>query len=193
MLAEASRRRSRNVALVLLGTVGVVGGVVAWEAWQRSRVTGDTPQPAPSPARPPRPPSADQTYANNEYMPGAGYYHAPYHAWFPFPFNHYDSSRGYFAGGLWQAAPFLLSMLNSQPNNAAVVAAQRLRDESPRPSVPPAQSRPSGVSSFRSSGLTGASGFSAARPATNSPTPSRAAPSISRGGFGSSASGASGT
>ena len=190
MLAEASRRRSRNVALVFLGAVGVVGGVVAWEAWQRSRVAGDTPQPAPSPALPPRPLSVDHTYANNEYLPGAGYYHAPNHGWFPFPYNYHDPSRGYFAGGLWQAAPFLLNALSSQPSNAAVVAARGLRDAQQRPA--PAPARGSGFSSFRGSGLTGTSGFSASRPATSAPTPSRAAPSISRGGFGSSAHGASG-
>lgn len=38
---------------------------------------------------------------NNAYTPGVGYYHSPFHAWYPYPFNFYQPSRGYFYGGGW--------------------------------------------------------------------------------------------
>jgi hypothetical protein len=48
-----SSRRSKQVALVLLGTMGVVGGAVVWDAWQRAQPDdlATTEQPA-SPAPP---------------------------------------------------------------------------------------------------------------------------------------------
>jgi len=182
---DDGRRRSRRVALMLLGTVGVVGGVAAWDALKRTSPDSDATPPVPASQPAPKPINADQTYANNDFIPGVGYYHAPYHGWFPFPYNYHDSSRGYFAGGLWQAAPFLLGMMASRPSADAVAfAAQRQREEEDRRR---AQSPTSGFAGTR----VGGSGFSSARPA---PTPSRPAssPSIIRGGFGSSAHGSSG-
>ena len=37
----------------------------------------------------------DCVYTNNYYVPGVGYYHAPFRAWYVLPYNHYDpqSSR----------------------------------------------------------------------------------------------------
>ena len=43
-------------------------------------------------------------YPNNHFLPGAGYYHAPYHGWFLLPFNHYESGRGWYRGGVWRNA-----------------------------------------------------------------------------------------
>lgn len=45
--------------------------------------------------------SADQEVANNSFLPGVGYYHAPFHAWFPMPYNQFEPSRGYYRGGSW--------------------------------------------------------------------------------------------
>lgn len=47
---------------------------------------------------------ASQAYPTNHYMPGAGYYHAPFHAWFPFPYNSHQAGRGWFRGGVWRPA-----------------------------------------------------------------------------------------
>ena len=174
---EATRRRSRNVALVFLGAVGVVGGLVAWDAWQRARRTGgeaSAPQPVPPPV------DANRDYANNDYTPGLGYYHAAHHGWFPYPFNYHDPARGYFSGGLWQFAPAVAAYVASRPSADAVAFAQRQRDEQHRPQQAP-------PSSARSAGFSGASsGFSSARPAS---FPSSGNSSISRGGFGGSAHG----
>ncbi len=190
---DGSRRRSRNIALVFIGAVTVAGGLAAWEAWQRAQASSAR-QPSPQPAAPPV--SADQVYTNNAFIPGVGYYHAPYHAWFPHPFNYYDPVRGYYAGGLWQAAPFLVSLLNSRPSNDAVataLATQRLREDLQRKQQQQAQSSTgsSGGMFFRGSGF-GGSGFSSTAPGGSTPTGSGGGSSISRGGFGSSAHGACG-
>jgi hypothetical protein len=170
------KRSSHRVALVLLGAVGVVGGVVAWDAWRRA---GEVSEAGLLPEAPATPVAADREYKNNEYIPGVGYYHAPYHAWYPYPYNHHDASRGYFGGGLWYAAPLVLSMLNSRPNNDAVVSAMAAQQRAQQEQR--AHAGTSGFSSGRSSGSNSSSFTS--RP-TSSPSTSK--PSIQRGGFGSS-------
>lgn len=197
---EKSGRRSKQVALVLLGTMGVVGGVVAWDAWQRAGANpaASADNTAVEQGGPPAAPvAADRTYSNNDYVPGAGYYHAPYHAWYPHPYNYYDPNRGYFAGGLWGTIPFLLAINQSQPNFSAVSEArlaqqryeqqQRARNNS---------SSFFGGGSYRSRSSGGSSFFSrspssppSTRPTatpSSSPSPSKSSPSIQRGGFGSS-------
>lgn len=211
-----SGRRSKRVALVLLGTMGVIGGAVAWDGWRRAGQAANAASTLPEAA--PVPVAADRTYQNNEFTPGVGYYHAPYHSWFPFPYNHHDPARGYFAGGLWQAAPFALGMLGSRPNAGAVTSAlamQQRRD--------PEQRSQAGSSNFAGTGRspTGGSNF-APLPATSpspstrpaappspsahpaaapapaadpaaAPAPAASKPSIQRGGFGASGKGASGS
>ncbi|MCX7825953.1 MAG: hypothetical protein N2689_10395 [Verrucomicrobiae bacterium] len=49
---------------------------------------------------------ADGFHANNDYLPGMGYYHAPYRAWFPLPYNYYDRQKqSYYYGGQWAPTP----------------------------------------------------------------------------------------
>jgi hypothetical protein len=64
-------------------------------------------------------------YANNHYIPGAGYYHSGYHGFFPYRHNFFDSSRGgYFHGGAWSATPEPVSNLTpSVPTRSAATAA----------------------------------------------------------------------
>ena len=38
----------------------------------------------------PPPLSSDAVYTNNCYVPGVGYYHAPFRAWYSLPYNHFD-------------------------------------------------------------------------------------------------------
>lgn len=189
-----SRRRSTKVALVLLGTVGVVGGVVAWDAWKRA----DENDVATMPLEAPRPVAADRDYSNNDFTPGVGYYHAPYHAWYPYPYNYYDPARGYFAGGLWQAAPFLVGMMNSRPSADAVLAAQQAQQarfaQQAQAAQQNAQARAATSGSFftRRTSAPSTPSYSS-RPATPPSTSKPAAapssapkPTIQRGGFGSS-------
>jgi hypothetical protein len=46
-----------------------------------------------------------QEYENNYYVPGAGYYHAGYHSFYPYRYNHFDASLGgYYYGGGWHSS-----------------------------------------------------------------------------------------
>ena len=53
-----------------------------------------------------RPVSAQNVYTNNYFIPGVGYYHAPFRAWYPYPYNYFDPRSGnYFYGGQWGLRP----------------------------------------------------------------------------------------
>lgn len=109
-------KRSRSIKLVL------VGGLSA----------GALNSCTPSLNRPPAV-SAQNVYTNNFYLPGAGYYHAPYRAWFPLPYNHYDPEvQRYFHGGMWNAAPHRSITNISEPTALAVQAAEGARTDIPR-------------------------------------------------------------
>lgn len=56
-----------------------------------------------------------QTYTNNTHVVGRGYYHAPFHAWYPFPYNHHDPARGYFHGGSYSSQPHVSNITQSRP------------------------------------------------------------------------------
>ena len=65
--------------------------------------------------------STGAVLTNNAYVPGAGYYHAPYRAWFPHPYNHFDpQTQRYYFGGQWAAAPEQNITNISAPTAAAV-------------------------------------------------------------------------
>jgi len=89
-------RMSREVITPLLVAAGMIGLPLLSGVSQCSRTADMTEEAA-----------ADEnaTYANNSFLPGAGYYHAPYQAWFPFPYNFHDPGRGYFRGGQWFPTP----------------------------------------------------------------------------------------
>lgn len=212
-----SGRRSKQVALVLLGTMGVVGGVVVWDAWRRAAPdefpSSTLPEAPSATATPVAPVEANRTYQNNEFVPGAGYYHAPYHSWFPFPFNHHDPARGYFAGGLWHAAPFAADLLSSRPSPAGFAnarAAQQSYEQAQRaragtsgfagarrsnfggssfstPTSTPSATRPtSAPSSTRPTATPSSRPAAPSTRPSSSPASAPSKPSIQRGGFGSS-------
>ena len=67
-------------------------------------------------------------FTNNHYVPGVGYYHAPFRAWYSQPYNHYDARNArYYWGGQWATAPDESPVNMSSPSVDAVrqVAAQR--------------------------------------------------------------------
>jgi hypothetical protein len=68
--------------------------------------------------------SAENTYTNNHYVHGVGYYHAPYHAWFPYPYNSYQAGRGYYHGGNWTSEPKVSATMASNPGVQTVKMAQ---------------------------------------------------------------------
>ena len=59
---------------------------------------------------------------------GAGYYHAPFHAFYPRPYNFYDAgTHQYFYGGSWNAAPHRSVINVSAPTPEASVIAEQGR------------------------------------------------------------------
>jgi hypothetical protein len=81
-------KRSSSIRLVLIG--GLSAGALAGCGPDIRRL----------------PISQDNVYTNNYYVPGVGYYHAPFRAWYSLPYNHFDPrSQQFFYGGQWAPAP----------------------------------------------------------------------------------------
>ena len=76
------------------------------------------------------PVSSDNVYANDYYVPGVGYYHAPFRAWYPLPYNHFDPTKQqYFYGGQWAAAPLENITNISSPTPQTASLAESLRTD----------------------------------------------------------------
>ena len=105
-------KRSESIRLVLVGTV--TSAVLVGCNPERDKPRASL--------------SSNNTYTNNHYVHGAGYYHAPYRAWFPFPYNSYVPGRGYYHGGQWASDPGVASIDASRPAPDAVRAAQSQHD-----------------------------------------------------------------
>ena len=74
--------------------------------------------------------SATDVYSNNDYVPGAGYYHAPFCAWFPLPYNHFDpAKKSYFYGGQWGTTPWQSITNISSPSAQAAAKAEAMRTD----------------------------------------------------------------
>ncbi|MGA2174338.1 MAG: hypothetical protein ABSH38_05065 [Verrucomicrobiota bacterium] len=102
-------KRSKRIRLLLIG--GLSAGALAGCA-----PAGKAPL------------STDNVYTNNYYVPGVGYYHAPFRAWYPFPYNHFDArTQRYYAGGRWVPAPFesITNVSSPSPQTAASADAMR--------------------------------------------------------------------
>ena len=101
-------KRSRQITLVLLG--GLSAGALTSCA---PTVEGE---PRISP---------DSVYANDQYVEGAGYYHAPFHAFYPQRYNYFDAARRqYYYGGQWGDTPYRSVINVSAPTVPAAAAAQ---------------------------------------------------------------------
>lgn len=73
--------------------------------------------------------SAESVYTNDTYIAGAGYYHAPFRAFYPLRYNHYDAARRqYYFGGRWNASPDRSVINISAPTPEAAVAAEAARN-----------------------------------------------------------------
>jgi hypothetical protein len=67
-------------------------------------------------------------YTNDQQVPGAGYYHAPFRAWFAHPYNYFDpQTQRYFFGGQWAATPHqsITNLSEPTPEAARLAQAQR--------------------------------------------------------------------
>ncbi len=104
-------KRSRQVRLTLL--TGISAGVLA----------GCSPSGKP-------PLTASNVYTNDYYVPGAGYYHAPFRGWFAYPYNFFDQQRQqYFYGGQWAPSPYESIINISSPTVTAADAAEAVRTD----------------------------------------------------------------
>jgi hypothetical protein len=107
-------KRSHKVALVLLG--GASAG----------SFTGCTPSGPSGLVRI----SAQSVYVNDYYVPGAGYYHAPFHEFFAFPYNHFDAvKRMYYYGGRWGLFAYQSPINISSPSENAARQAEGSRTD----------------------------------------------------------------
>jgi hypothetical protein len=102
-------KRSRNIRLILLGaSIGALAGC--------------------SPGKPPI--SAETVYMNDDYVPGVGYYHAPFRNWYAFPYNYFDRDRRqFFYGGQWGPAPWESIVNLSSPSPEAATHAENIRTD----------------------------------------------------------------
>ena len=102
-------KRSQSIRLMLLGGLSTVAA------------TGCSPKPSINEAN---------YYTNNFYVPGAGYYHAPYRSWYPLPYNYFDTQKQmYYYGGQWGIQPNSSITNISTPMPAAVNAAEYARTD----------------------------------------------------------------
>jgi hypothetical protein len=60
--------------------------------------------------------AAATNVTNNAYVSGLGYYHAPYHGWFEYPYNYYRPGFGYYHGGIYTPQPYVSSIFSSSPS-----------------------------------------------------------------------------
>ena len=103
-------KRSRSIRLVLIG--GLSAGAL----------TSCGPDDRP-------PVSASSVYTNNYFVPGVGYYHAPFRAFFPIPYSHFEpGNQKYFYGGKWGDAPHqsITNISTPLPGIAQQAQAQRM-------------------------------------------------------------------
>jgi hypothetical protein len=106
-------KRSRSIRLVLLGglSAGALAGCGPGAVQQQ-------------------PISSVSVYTNNFFIPGAGYYHAPFRAWYALPYNHFDPrNQRYFYGGMWGVAPHQSITNISAPPPQQVQQAQAMRTD----------------------------------------------------------------
>jgi hypothetical protein len=74
--------------------------------------------------------SGNSVYTNNHYVPGVGYYHAPFRTWYSLPYNHFDPQRQqYFQGGQWATTPHESITNLSDPTAEASRKAQAQRTD----------------------------------------------------------------
>lgn len=108
-------KRSRCVKRILLGSVAAGALATATTAAAQTAIPRVT---------------TENYYTNDAHIPGAGYYHAPFRAFFPHRYNHFDTARGmYFFGGQWAPAPHRSIVNISAPTPEAAQRAEAARTD----------------------------------------------------------------
>jgi hypothetical protein len=105
-------KRSNKIALVLLGSVSAGAFSACGQSTTRVRI------------------STECVYVNDYYVPGAGYYHAPFQRFYPFRYNHYDPNRKqFYFGGNWGPLPYQSVVNVSAPTPDAAAFAEAARSD----------------------------------------------------------------
>jgi hypothetical protein len=108
-------KRSLTVRRILLGSFSAGAWLAAGAATSHAAEPRVTP---------------DSYYTNDYHLPGAGYYHAPFRAFFSEPYNHFDPARRmYFYGGRWGTEPHRSVVNISTPTIEAAQLAEKLRSD----------------------------------------------------------------
>lgn len=103
---------------------------------------------------------SSQVVTNDTYVEGRGYYHAPFGAWYPHPYNFFAPGMGFYRGGSYFSQPDLRVPPPTMPG--------RMMND-PRPNV--------GANENRSHATT------APNPSRNSDSSGNSLSSVRRGGF----------
>ena len=90
----------------------VLSGALAGGCNQRSQVQLETPDPQGTNVT---------VITNNTYVEGRGYYHAPFHAWFEYPYNYYRPGYGYYYGGNYSSRPYISDIFVSRPSRSVSI------------------------------------------------------------------------
>jgi hypothetical protein len=72
--------------------------------------------------------TTDDVFTNNHYIPGVGYYHAPFRGWYSHPYNYYDGKMSaFYQGGMWLPTPHqsVVNISSPTPEAAHRVAQQQ--------------------------------------------------------------------
>ena len=102
-------KKSKSIRLILIG--GLSAGAL----------TGCEQKPAIT---------TEGVYTNNFFVPGVGYYHAPFRNWYSLPYNHFDAqTQLYYYGGQWATQPFENITNISSPTAEAVQLAENNRTD----------------------------------------------------------------
>ena len=103
-MARRVVKRSQNVRRVLLGGLSAGALTACTVAAHAASVT------------------TESYFTNDDHIPGAGYYHAPFRAFYAHPYN-------YFFVGQWSPAPHRSIVNTSTPTPEAARAAEAVRTD----------------------------------------------------------------
>jgi hypothetical protein len=104
-------KRSKNIRLILIGGISA-GALSGCSPTGPALIT------------------TSNVYTNDYFVPGAGYYHAPFRGWFALRYNQFDpQKRQYYFGGQWASSPNESIINISSPTPGAVSQAQAVRTD----------------------------------------------------------------
>ncbi len=102
-----------NIILTLVGSA-VVGGS-AWRSAHPRRAEDDDWGSSSRRSSGSQAERADPVYPNDYYVAALGYYHAPFHNFYPERYNAHDEAKGWYYAGSWHPTESISSITTSTP------------------------------------------------------------------------------